>query len=137
VIERAYGQTKALEKALDASWLRNEAISQNIANIDTPLYKKKTVAFEEYLNEALDGNGIEGIRTDKRHIPIGQKNLDEVDIKLSEDNSQTSMRIDGNNVDIDSEMAEMAKNTIKYNTLIQSLSTEFKRAKYVISEGKK
>lgn len=137
MIERAYGNTKTLEKALDAALLRNEAIAQNIANVDTPLYKKKTVAFEEYLRQASDGNSIKGIKTDSRHISIGQKDLDEIDIKVTEDNSESSMRIDGNNVDIDVEMAELAKNTIRYNTLVQSLSTQFKRIKSVINEGRR
>ena len=128
---------KILEKSLDAAWLRNDAISQNIANVDTPGYKRKTVAFEEYLKSALDGRSLKGITTDKRHIPIGGDKIDSVNIKVSEDNSSLSVRLDGNNVDIESEMASLAKNSIKYNTLVQSLNTGFNRLKSVISEGRK
>ena len=128
---------RVLEKALDAAWLRNEAISQNIANVDTPNYKKKTVAFEEYLNDAMDGKGFKGFTTDRRHIQIGGDSIDSVDIKVTKDNKDTSYRLDGNNVDIESEMASQAKNDIKYNTLIQSLNTGYKRIKSVISEGRK
>jgi flagellar basal-body rod protein FlgB len=128
---------RVLEKALDAAWLRNEAISQNIANVDTPNYKKKTVAFEEYLNDAMDGKSFKGFTTDRRHIQIGGDSIDSVDIKITQDNKDTSYRLDGNNVDIESEMASQAKNDIKYNTLIQSLNTGYKRIKSVISEGRK
>lgn len=136
MLDRVLGRTKTLEKALDASWLRNEAISQNVANVDTPGYKKKTVSFEEYLNQSSD-NSVKGIRTDNRHIPIGENNVDDIEIKVSEDNKSLSMRLDGNNVDIDSEMSELAKNNLKYNTLIQSMNAQFKRIKSVISEGRR
>jgi flagellar basal-body rod protein FlgB len=135
VIDRLFNQTKLLEKALDATWLRNEAISQNIANVDTPGYKRKSVAFEEYLSEAE--SGLKGIRTDKRHIPIGERDVDSIELKVSEDNQSLSMRLDGNSVDIDSEMASMAKNTIQYNTLIQGLDAEFKKIKSAIYEGRR
>jgi len=137
MLEKLTQNSRILEKALDASWQRNEAIAQNIANVDTPGYKRKTVEFEEYLSEAMDSSRIQGFRTHKRHIPIGKGNIDGVDIKVTQDNKSLSYRLDGNNVDIDNEMASMAKNTIKYNTLIQSLNTGFKRLKYVISEGRR
>jgi len=125
-----------LEKSLDAAWLRNEVISQNIANVDTPNYKKKTVAFEEFLNNAISDSSFKGNTTDKRHIPIGGSDIDSVDIKVTQENSNLSTRIDGNNVDIESEMAAQAKNGITYNTLIQSLSTGYNRIKSAIREGK-
>lgn len=128
---------KVLEKALDAAWLRNEAISQNIANVDTPNYKRKTVSFEEYLNDAIDGKGFKGFTTDSRHIQIGGDNIDSIDINVTEDYKDTSYRLDGNNVDIESEMASQAKNDIKYNTLIQSMNTGYSRLKSAISEGRK
>lgn len=135
MLEKLTNNSKVLEKSLDAAWLRNEAISQNIANVDTPRYKRKTVGFEEYLNEAMESSKIKGFRTDPRHFPVGQRNIDDIEIKVSEDNKSLSMRLDGNNVDIDNEMASMAKNTIKYNVLIQRLNEGFKRIKSVISEG--
>ena len=130
-------KSKVLEKSLDATWLRNDAIAQNIANVDTPGYKRKTVAFEEYLNKAVDGSSFKGQRTDSRHIPIGEGEIDRVDVKISQDNKSLSTRIDGNNVDIDNEMALMAKNTIKYNTLVQTLNNGFNRVKSAINEGRR
>ncbi|MCX7710680.1 MAG: flagellar basal body rod protein FlgB [Clostridia bacterium] len=137
MLGKLFNGAKVLEKSLDASWLRNEAISQNIANVDTPGYKRKTVNFEEYLNQALDNSSFKGRRTDPRHIPIGGGNIDGIEPKLTEDNKSLSYRLDGNNVDIDNEMALMAKNTIQYNALIQRINGSFRKLKSAISEGRK
>ncbi|HOM03247.1 MAG TPA: flagellar basal body rod protein FlgB [Acetivibrio sp.] len=126
--------TNVLEKSLDAALLRNETISQNIANADTPGYKRKTVAFEEYLNDATAS--IKGIRTRQEHIPVGARNVMDIDIKVSEDKSSLSMRLDENNVDIENEMAQMAKNTIKYYLLTQKISSDFSKIKSAIKEGR-
>jgi len=125
-----------MEKALDASLARNDTISQNLANIDTPNYKRKDVAFEQYLNDSLNKTNLEGNLTDKRHIAINSKDIDKIQPTATDGNSDVSMRIDGNNVDVDSEMAYLAKNTIKYNTLIQLINSNFSKIKNVIREGK-
>jgi flagellar basal-body rod protein FlgB len=125
-----------MEKALNASLARNDTISQNLANVDTPNYKRKDIAFEQYLNNSLDESNLEGKLTDKRHIPINSKDIDSIEPTVTEDNSDTSMRIDGNNVDVDSEMAYLAKNTIKYNALVQLINSNFNKTKNVIREGK-
>ncbi|EGD46036.1 flagellar basal-body rod protein FlgB [Ruminiclostridium papyrosolvens DSM 2782] len=137
MIEKLYEKNNLLEKSLNASWARNEVISQNLANVDTPNYKRKDVTFEEYLNDSLDSKRLEGNTTDERHIPIKSKNTDKIKPEITQDNSDTSMRIDGNNVDIDSEMAYLAKNTIQYNSLIQMINSNYSRIKNVISEGRR
>jgi flagellar basal-body rod protein FlgB len=137
VIEKLYEKNNLLEKSLNASWARNEVISQNLANVDTPNYKRKDVSFEQYLNESLEGKKLEGKITDERHIPINSKNIDKIEPELTQEDSDVSMRIDGNNVDIDSEMAYLAKNTIQYNTLIQMVNSNFSRIKSVIAEGRR
>lgn len=137
MIEKLYEKNNLLEKSLNASWARNEVISQNLANVDTPNYKRKDVTFEEYLNDSLDSKRLEGNTTDERHIPIKSKNTDKIKPEIAQDNSDTSMRIDGNNVDIDSEMAYLAKNTIQYNSLIQMINSNYSRIKNVISEGRR
>ncbi|GAE88954.1 flagellar basal body rod protein FlgB [Acetivibrio straminisolvens] len=134
MLSRILTGTNVLEKSLDAALLRNEAISQNIANVDTPGYKRKTVAFEEYLNNAR--GSIKGIRTRPEHIPVGARDVMDVDIKVSEDKSAVSMRLDENNVDIEDEMAQMAKNTIKYYLITQRISGDFNKIKSVIKEGR-
>ncbi len=137
MIQNLFGKSSILEKSLNASWTRNDIISQNLANVDTPQYKRKDVAFEEFLNDSMGRSKLEGTVTDKRHIAINSKGkVDNVEPELVEDNSNSSMRIDGNNVDIDSEMANLAKNQIKYNALIQMLNGSYSKIKSVISEGR-
>lgn len=123
------------EKSLDAAWTRNEVIVNNIANVDTPNFKKSTVNFEGYLEDAIGGNGFRGITTDKRHIQIGNKSPEDIDLKVTKDYKELSTRLDGNNVDIETEMASLAKNNIRYNTLIQSINSSYQRLKSAIREG--
>ncbi len=120
-----------LEKAIDVSWKRNETISNNIANVDTPGYKRKSVKFEEFLDQ--ERKDIPLKTSDSRHIGVER----EYPVKIVTDNSSSSYRLDGNNVDIESEMVSMAKNTIKYNVLIQSINSRFRRLTSVINEGRR
>ena len=132
MIDRISNKTLILEKALDAAWLRNEAISNNIANVNTPGYKKSYVKFEELMSDAVDKFQISGIKKDEKFIPIGKDTKTTVSPEIVQEDF-TSMRRDGNNVDIDVEMAELAKNSIKYNALIAQMSKEFSKIKMVIS----
>lgn len=136
VIQNLYSKSSILEKSLNASWARNDAISQNLANVDTPKYKRKDIAFEEFLNDSMGRTSLEGKVTDKRHIAINTRDVNKIEPTLVEDNSDSSMRIDGNNVDIDSEMANLAKNQIKYNALIQMINSNYSKIKSVIKEGR-
>ncbi|WP_010249086.1 flagellar basal body rod protein FlgB [Acetivibrio cellulolyticus] len=137
MLDRILFGSKVLEKSLDATATRNEVIAQNIANVDTPGYKRKTVSFEEQLSDAISKNSsFKGRRTDPRHIAIGGSSADEVKINVSEDKSSLDMRLDGNNVDIENEMAQMAENNIRYEVLIQRISGSFSRMKSVIKEGR-
>lgn len=130
-----FNQTKLIEKALDAAWLRNEIIAHNIANADTPGYKKMGVKFEDELKAAMEGNDFVGKKTRNKHITIGGRSIDEVEPEVYTVQS-TMTRIDENNVDIESEMVERAKNEIYYNALIQKLSAEFRRLSNIINEGR-
>ncbi len=116
----AYNYINVLQQATNASWLRNTILSNNIANVDTPYYKRKDVQFETYLIEQMAG----GDSLDE--------NVDTVDLStlngtIYTDNSTLSYRMDGNNVDIDTENVELAKNQIKYNVMTDSISQEFSR----------
>jgi len=136
VFEKLTASGKLLEKALDATWVREEVIVQNIANVDTPRYKRKTVAFEKYLSQAMDDSSFKLLTTDRRHIG-SEDAVDEAALRDETDTTSLSTRLDGNNVDIENEMASLAKNTIKYNVLIQSINGGFNRLKHVISEGRR
>ncbi len=122
MIQGLYGKSNIMEKALNASLARNDTISQNIANVDTPNYKRKDVAFEQYFADSLNRANM--------------NSEDDIQPTIIEDNSDNKMRIDGNNVDIDSEMSYLAKNTIKYNALVQLINSNFSKIKNVIREGK-
>lgn len=112
-----------LEKSLDAVWLRNDIISQNIANADTPGYKRQKVQFEEFLDSEMKYSRISN---GKSRIQGGG------DIRVTEDHSSYSYRLDGNNVDIEREMAQLAANTLRYNTLIQRMNSQFNKLRTVI-----
>lgn len=125
----------ALEKALDAYSLRHQTIAHNIANINTPGFKRSYVTFEAELKQALgQSKSISLRRADARHL--GQaRNLSEVRPAVKQDLS-TSMRTDGNNVDIDLENAELAMNTIMYNAAATRLNQKLAQIRYVINGGR-
>ena len=118
---RMHNNTDVLSKALDASSLKGEAITNNIANVDTPGYRRKDVVFESYLQQAIDSHG-----------KIKHDSLSRVFPKVIEVNTNLDYRIDGNNVDIDTEMGYLAQNQIKYNTLISQVNYNFNRLKMVL-----
>lgn len=124
----AYNYINVLDKAADASWARSTVLTNNIANVDTPNYKRKDVQFESYLMSALAG----GESLDDR---VGEVDLATLNSTTYTDRANTSYRMDGNNVDIDSEEAEFAKNQLKYYTISDSLSQEFGRIKMVLNSN--
>ena len=126
-----YSYINVLSKAADASWLRNDAISNNIANVDTPNYKRQDVSFETELKHALRSSKY--ISLDKKVDALNSDGrLSHIDPRTYLDHSAFSYRLDGKNVDIDTENVELASNQIKYNGLIQSIDQEFKNLKSVI-----
>ena len=138
LLDKINKSTLVQEKTLDAAWLRNDVLAHNIANVDTPLYNRKDVDFESYLNAALHSKPDNLIfRTRHNFVFDRDPDLDSLKAKVTEDYNPLAMRIDGNNVDIDIEMAQMAKNTIKYNTVISNVNSKFSKITHVISEGRK
>jgi flagellar basal-body rod protein FlgB len=135
MFDKIFNSTAYLEKGLDASWQRNQVISNNIANVDTPDFKRSEVQFESIFKSALENGTFAAKRTREGHLYTGTPELDDVSPMVIQDTS-TSERMDGNNVDIDFESAELAKNSIYYYTLIQKISSEFTRLKMAIREGK-
>jgi flagellar basal-body rod protein FlgB len=122
----AFNYINVLDKAADASAQRNIVINNNIANVDTPGYKRKDVQFESYLMSALAGDNS----LDKR---VANANLDSLDATVYTDNANLSYRLDGNNVDIDTESSYLAKNQIRYYALLDSMTQEFNRLKAVLA----
>lgn len=125
-----------LSKALDTMSLRHEVISSNIANQDTPNYKAKDVRFKDELESAIKSEVPDGnYKTNPRHISFSDSVLSseagDVVTRLDSGNSY-----DNNSVNVELEMANMAKNTIMYNTAAQLISNKFKILSNAIKEGK-
>ena len=120
-----------IKKSMDASALRGKVIANNIANINTKGYKKLYVTFEENLNDSMVKNI--SLKTDNnKHIQAVSGNGE---IAVQRDES-TSMRQDGNNVDIDLEMTNQAANTLMFNALVQRISGNISMKRYIIGGGK-
>ena len=123
----AFVYINVLNRAADAAWQRNEAISNNIANVDTPGYKRQDVAFESVLQKALGNNRYESM-DDK----VANVNLSRLRGKAYVDYANYSYRLDGNNVDIENENVMLAENQLKYQGLISSINQEFTNLKSVM-----
>ena len=100
----AFGYVNLLKSAADASWTREEVLTNNIANVDTPNYKRQDVEFSSYLANALQRSG--------------------------KNSSSLTQRV--NNVDLSTENVELASEQINYNALIDSMNNEFSRFKSVL-----
>lgn len=115
-----------LQAAMNTSTLRQQVISNNIANAETPNFKRVEVSFETLLQQQMNGNStLIGKRTDARHFYIGPNNSAAPSPEFMTDQS-TMFNNNLNNVDIDREMSQLAANQLKYNGLIQQLNHEFK-----------
>jgi len=123
----AFDYINVLNRAADAAWQRNEAISNNIANVDTPGYKRQDVAFESVLQKALGNNRYESMDEKVSNI-----NLSRLRGRAYVDYANYSYRLDGNNVDIENENVMLAENQLKYQGLISSINQEFTNLKTVM-----
>ncbi|NLM17352.1 MAG: flagellar basal body rod protein FlgB [Candidatus Riflebacteria bacterium] len=124
-----------LGKALDTSVKRHEVISNNIANVDTPKFKRQIVTFEEEMAKAFDCRPeIVGRRTDPRHFPINDCNYMNVNATVITDKAHV-MRNDKNNVDINVEMSDLAKNTMTYQICATRLASMFAHLNDIIVKG--
>lgn len=116
-----------LNKDLDGLWARQQAISDNIANVDTTGYKSKSVSFEDQLkaqlseNEGNDRDTVNGIKSTE---------------PLTTVSNQGSLRLDGNNVDVEQQNVELARTQLNYLYSLREMSDYFSRLKYAITDGK-
>lgn len=123
----AFNYINVLDKAADASWIRNEVIANNIANVDTPGYKRQDVNFENQLRKAMKNSRYTSI--DER---VANVDLDRLKPITYRDHATVSYRLDGNNVDIDTENVELASNQIRYQGLTDSISKHFEGLQLVM-----
>ena len=102
-------QFDLLAKMVDVTAMRHKVLAQNVANVNTPGYRKLEVSFDETLAARMDHDHDKRLRT--------------LQPQIYEDNSSPD-RVDGNNVDIDREMMRLNKNTLLNNALLQIISTK-------------
>ncbi len=124
----AYDYINVLDATADASWTRNEVLSNNIANVNTPNYKRQDVAFERELERAL-GNS----RYTSMDSKVSGLKMSRLKARPYTDYSNFSYRMDGNNVDIDTENVTLAANQIKYQGIMLGVNSEFRNLKNAMS----
>ena len=129
-----------LNKALNASQVQHQLISNNIANIDTPGFKRSEVVFQSKLDSVLNNrekNYMPLKLTDVNHIPIAPRlSVEDINHEVIM-RTETSLRNDGNNVDVDYEMAKMAENTVYYTSVAQLMSSKLSLLQSVINDGRR
>ena len=123
----AFNYINVLDKAADAAWIRNDVIGNNIANATTPGYKRQDVDFESEFRKALKNSRYKSM--DDRIADIKTARLNP---RTFVDSANYSYRLDGNNVDIETENVTLASNQLKYNGLIDCINKEFTNLQLVM-----
>lgn len=127
-----------VQRSLDAASMSHEVISNNLANVDTPGFKRSTVVFNETLRKAMEARSdatqhLAMERTDARHFSIdAAPDITQIQPQVVTDVT-TTLRNDGNNVDIDREVALLSQNTVWYQTLAQITQMQFASLKSAIA----
>ena len=124
-----FDYTNILDKAADASWMRENVITNNIANIDTPGYKRQDVDFESVLHKALGKTKYSSL--DKKVRELNQ-DLGKLTTTSYTDAANYSYRLDRNNVDENTENAELASESLRYQLLTTAITNNFSRMQTVL-----
>jgi len=130
IISDAFGYINMMDRTADASYLRETVIANNIANVDTPTYKRKDVEFSSILKEKLLHYTSETRSVDKA---VNKLTLEDTEARKYVDYPGYSYRLDRNNVDIDTENVELASEQQRYSVLTTSITNDFQRFNAVIS----
>lgn len=125
----------ALSGAMRGLGLRQQAYSQNIANAETPGYRRVDVSFEGALADAVAQDKGQGVGADPRFSDggLGQTTATDAVEPTSSTDDSTVMRADGSSVDPDTEMAGLAANQLAYQTVTELLAKRFGQLAYVIN----
>ena len=133
MINNLFRSVDPLRKGLDAAWTRNAVIRNNIANVETPNFKASEVQFESLLARSMQNStSFQGVVTHPRHIEFSSR-TGPVTPRIVQ-RRETSMRLDGNNVDIEAENVRLAQNSIWYNTIVEQMNSEIRRLRMAITE---
>ena len=129
--------TRALSASVNLRQTRNNVISSNIANAETPGYQAKKVDFEEALGRALNVEALEQpAGMEAGHFPVSHGALSRVKADIYE-NPDAAISNDGNTVELEKEMASLAENSIMYKAAIQLINKKMASLKYAVTEGGK
>jgi len=127
---------KALTTALNFREMRQELISSNVANANTPGFKAKKMDFEEALARALDVDGHMQMNvSDGRHHNVGNGGFNNLEPEIYDDPNGVVSE-NGNTVDVEAEMARMAENKLMYDALVQLVNKKMGMMKYAINSEK-
>ncbi len=122
IFDKLFTQNTVLETAMQASEFKNQVILHNMANSDTPNFKGSEVEFEGILNDAIESSKINGKLDMSSVMPSVQKQ-----------HYGYKVRIDENNVDIETEMVKFYKNSAKYDVIVNSVLNNSNRLNTVLS----
>lgn len=125
----AFDYINIMDKAADASWTRENVIANNIANVDTPGYKRQDVDFESALKKELGSTKYTSLDKKVRAL---NTDLSGLSVSPYTDAVNYSYRLDGNNVDVDTENVELASEQLRYELLTTAINEEFSRMKLVL-----
>jgi flagellar basal-body rod protein FlgB len=127
--------TDALGASLNLRLLRQDVISANVANAETPGYKAKKVDFEEALSRALDHEGLGRVHaSDSDHFLMGQGAISRARADVYE-NPDVNMANDGNTVDMEKELSTLSENSILYKAALQLINKKLGALRYAVTEG--
>lgn len=131
-----FGKTMAsLERSMNIRSLNQKLIVSNIANMDTPNFKAFKMLADAKVNDAAgEGPQLQMTRTQIGHLGIATSATDLGRVERVEDNA-LSLRGDGNTVELDTEMANLAENSLMYNTATRIIANKFKALKDAIKGG--
>lgn len=135
----SFGATVGMLKdAMDGAATSHGVIANNIANVNTPNFRRSDVSFKEALAATDPGpddpEPLDLVTTDDRHMSAnGSHAPDSFAVTTTVDNTRR-MRVDGSNVDVDQEMAKLSLNSAYAQTMGQLLQTQYSRLRQAIQE---
>ncbi len=132
ITTNAFDYINIMDKAADASWMRESALANNISNIDTPGYKRQDVDFQSVLQRELGGALDAGHKSLQREVRRLNKDLGRLEVSPYTDAANYSYRLDKNNVDVDTEHVELASEQMRYELITTAINGSFSWTKVVL-----
>ncbi|MNT31088.1 Flagellar basal body rod protein FlgB [compost metagenome] len=129
--------TNALAASIGMRQIRNNVISSNIANAETPGYHAKKMDFEEALSRALDTDGLRSLNTSNAgHFGAGGASIGKTGLADIYENPEGAINNDGNTVDLEKEMSALSENAITYKAALQLINKKMAALKYAATDGR-